>query len=114
MHPTRVVTRRQLGAALLVAAIGAWACGQEPGTAPDSITIEAARAAGSGPRVTATDPDTGFRSTTIDVQVLGSGFDTGSKVVWALNGDTAFATTHVKTNSTRYVSSKKLIANITI
>jgi probable HAF family extracellular repeat protein len=31
-----------------------------------------------------------------------------------LNGDTAFATTKVKTNATRYVSSKELVATITI
>jgi probable HAF family extracellular repeat protein len=46
--------------------------------------------------------------------VLGTGYDRGSRAVWALNGDTAFATTKVKTNSTRYVSSKELVANVTI
>jgi probable HAF family extracellular repeat protein len=50
----------------------------------------------------------------LDVKVIGSGYDRASKAVWALNGDTALATTKVKTNSTRYVSSKQLIANITI
>jgi probable HAF family extracellular repeat protein len=91
-------------------------CGERTATAPDDLGLEAAKAAtgGNGPRVTATDPDTGFRGTTVNVQVLGSGFDQGSKATWALNGDTTFATTRVKTNSTQYVSSKKLIANITI
>jgi probable HAF family extracellular repeat protein len=92
------------------------ACGERAATGPDDLGLEAAKGAtgGSGPRVMATDPDTGFRGTTINVQVLGSGFDQGSKATWALNGDTTFATTRVKTNSTQYVSSKKLIANITI
>jgi probable HAF family extracellular repeat protein len=92
------------------------ACGERAATGPDDLGLEAAKGAtgGSGPRVAATEPDTGFRGTTINVQVLGSGFDQGSKATWALNGDTAFATTRVKTNSTQYVSSKKLIANITI
>jgi probable HAF family extracellular repeat protein len=34
--------------------------------------------------------------------------------VWALNGDTAFATTRVRTNTTAFVSSGELIASITI
>jgi probable HAF family extracellular repeat protein len=102
-------------AALLIL-LGASACGEQPVTAPEEAGVEAARApaGGGGPTVKTTDPDTGFRSTTIDVQVLGSGFDQGSRATWALNGDTTFATTNVRTNSTRYVSSKKLIANITI
>jgi probable HAF family extracellular repeat protein len=104
--------------ALVVGICGAASgCGEEPTTAPANPALEAARGStgGSvGPKVSATDPDTGFRSTTIDVQVLGSGFDQGSRAVWALNGDTTFATTNIRINSTRYVSSKKLIANLTI
>jgi len=108
---------RALAAAVLAVVLAMIsACGERAATGPDDLGLEAAKGAagGSGPRVTATDPDTGFRGTTINVQVLGSGFDQGSKATWALNGDTAFATTRVKTNSTQYVSSKKLIANITI
>jgi probable HAF family extracellular repeat protein len=104
--------------ALVTAALAsALGCGDRAMTAPDDTKIETARASssgGGGPQVNATDPDTGFRNTTIDVQVLGSGFDQGSQAVWALKGDTTFATTRIKTNATRFVSSKKLIANITI
>jgi uncharacterized membrane protein len=48
------------------------------------------------------------------VRVLGSGFGPGSRAVWALQGDTTYAVTKVKTNSTTYVSSSELLANITI
>jgi probable HAF family extracellular repeat protein len=103
------------GIALATLAI-TWACADRATTGPENPTIEQAPAStGDGsPQITATDPDTGFRNTTIDVQVLGSGFDQGSKATWALDGDTTFATTKIKTNSTRYVTSKKLIANISI
>jgi hypothetical protein len=46
--------------------------------------------------------------------VLGSGFDAGSKADWAIDGDTTFALTRVRTNSTTFVSSSELVANITI
>lgn len=110
---------RQVGFTALVIGIcgGAFGCGEGPTTASENPALEAARGSAGGSlglKVSATDPDTGFRSTTIDVQVLGSGFDQGSRAIWALNGDTAFATTNIRINSTRYVSSKKLIANITI
>jgi probable HAF family extracellular repeat protein len=90
------------------------ACAEDRVLAPDLATIQAARVSSDGPSVTSTDPDTGFRNTTIEVRVFGSGFDQGSKAVWALDGDTAFAKTHIKTNSTSYVSPKELRANITI
>jgi hypothetical protein len=69
---------------------------------------------GSGPTVRSAVPDTGLRGTTIDVRILGSDFDNGSQAVWAIDGDTTFATTKVMTNSTRFVKSGELVANITI
>jgi probable HAF family extracellular repeat protein len=103
------------GIALATLAI-TWACADRATTGPETPAIEQAPAStgDDSPQITATDPDTGFRNTTVDVQVLGSGFDQGSKATWALDGDTAFATTKIKTNSSRYVNPKKLIANITI
>jgi hypothetical protein len=50
----------------------------------------------------------------LDVRVLGTGYDRGSRATWALKGDTTFAATRIKTNSTRYVSSTEIVANITI
>ena len=78
-----------------------------------SPQVEEAVDSGS-PTVTSADPDSGTRKFTLDVRVLGSGYDRGSRAIWALNSDTAFATTKVRTNSTRYVSSNELVANITI
>jgi probable HAF family extracellular repeat protein len=104
--------RRYLAA--LVIATAVLACADNNVLGPDVAAVQAARVSSSDPTVTSTDPDTGFRNTTIEVRVFGSGFDQGSKAVWALDGDTAFAKTHIKTNTTSYVSSKELRANISI
>jgi TolB protein len=45
------------------------------------------------------------------VRVLGSGFDQGSRAEWAIAG---VPSTKIVTNSTRFVSSKELVANIRI
>jgi len=68
----------------------------------------------ANPTVTSTTPAGAKRDTTLSVTIAGSGFDQGSRATWALNGDTTFATTKVKTNSTTYVSPKQLVASITI
>jgi hypothetical protein len=57
-------------------------------------------------------PDSGSLSTTIDVKVNGSGFADGMVAFWEQGG--VQDSTQIKTNSTRFVSSKQLIANITI
>jgi hypothetical protein len=49
--------------------------------------------------------------TTLDVQVSGSGFEVGARANWLLNGN---PDSRVRTNSTRFVSSTSLVANITI
>jgi probable HAF family extracellular repeat protein len=68
----------------------------------------------ANPTVTSTTPSSAKRDTTLNVTVTGSGFDQGSRAVWALSGDTTFAKTKVKTNSTSYVSARQLVASITI
>jgi hypothetical protein len=65
----------------------------------------------SGPTVTATSPAQSALDTTLDVQISGSGFDSGSQAEFLLNG---VAIPGVTTNSTRFVSSTSLIANVTI
>jgi probable HAF family extracellular repeat protein len=64
--------------------------------------------------VATTEPLGAPRTTTLNVRVLGSGYDAGSRAVWALDGDTALATTKIRTNSTAFVSDTELVANITI
>jgi len=105
---------RRTGAVRLLSLLVVSGCGTEALISPAAEAPSFARGGGSGPTVKSAVPDSGLRSTTIDVRVLGSGFDNGSKAVWALLGDTTFATTKVKTNSTRFVSSGELVANITI
>ena len=61
--------------------------------------------------VTIANPDSATQDTTLDVHVLGSGFDRGSSAQWAQNG---VPSPNVKTNSTKFVSSGELVANITI
>ena len=61
--------------------------------------------------VTATAPDTASQDTTLDVVITGSNFDAGSDAQWAIAG---VPSAKVHTNSTRFVSGKRLIANITI
>jgi probable HAF family extracellular repeat protein len=70
----------------------------------------AARTAG-GPTVKSTSPDTATVDSTLDVHIFGSGFDVGSRANWAIKG---VVSPQVVTNSTRFVSSTELVANITI
>lgn len=114
MTRSRPASVRRFGAVRILSLLILSGCAVETPTAPPIPGINAAIGGGSGPTVRAADPNTGLQTTTIDVRVLGSGFDNGSKATWALAGDTAFATTKVKTNSIRFVSSGELVANITI
>ena len=118
MTTSRLGSARRFGAAGILSLFALSGCGTD---APTSTPFEALAArggggggSGDGPTVRAADPDTGLRNTTIDVRVLGSAFDNGSRAVWAIDGDTAFATTRITTNSTRFVRSGELVANITI
>jgi uncharacterized membrane protein len=99
---------RQVSRVLLLFAFVS-ACNEEPTTAPGE-TADAAKAA-TGPTVTATDPFSAPRDTTLDVHVLGSGFDRGSKSEFALQGVVG---PNIRTNRTSYVSTKELVANITV
>jgi TolB protein len=84
-------------------------CTDRSPTAP-GITA-AAGGGGGGPIVSSTNPNDAPQDTTLDVVVAGSGFDRGSTAEWAIAG---VPSSKVRTNSTRYVSSKQLVANITI
>ncbi|MEO6056691.1 MAG: hypothetical protein ABIQ49_07625 [Gemmatimonadales bacterium] len=87
------------------------ACAGDLTDAPGGGSPDLARAA-ADPTVGTVAPDNAPRDTTLDVQVLGTGYDQGSRVDLALAG--VLDPTNVRTNSTRYVSSKELVANITI
>jgi uncharacterized membrane protein len=105
---TAVLSLQQASRALLVFALVS-ACHEETVTGPVD-TPDAAKAV-TGPTVTATDPVSAPRDTTLDVHVLGSGFDRGSKSEFALHG---IVGPNIRTNRTTYVNPKELVANITI
>jgi hypothetical protein len=89
------------------------ACGHEP-SAPSSRDIQPsfAKTASTSISVGSTSPDSATQDTTLDVVVNGSGFVDGSTATWQLSG--VSDPTQVRTNSTRYVNSRQLVANITI
>ena len=81
-------------------------------TSPTELIVTArTAAAGSGPTVKYTDPDTATVDTTLNVRVFGSGYDQGSRADWAFKG---VVSDKIVTNSTQFVSSTELVANITI
>jgi len=81
-------------------------------TSPTEISLAAAKAGGgNGPTVKSTDPDSATVDTTLNVTVSGSGFDVGSRADWAFKG---VVSEKIVTNSTQFVSSSRLVANITI
>ena len=101
--------------ALSVALVAAVACRGDRPVSPSLPDPSFGKGGSSGdPTVTSTTPSRASPDTTLTVTVSGSGFEPGSKAVWALDGDTTFAKTKVKTNSTQYVSARQLVANITI
>ncbi len=99
---------------LLIAAL--FALGACDGTETSTVAPSAARFGKAPPTgsvsISSVAPDSGALSTTIDVKVNGSGFADGMVAVWQQSG--LPDSTQIKTNSTRFVSSKQLIANITI
>jgi hypothetical protein len=93
----------------------AFAVACSPPTDGDVPGVEAAKGGPSGggpsPTVDATDPSEGEQGTTLDVRVLGTNYDQGSSVDFLLDGK---PTQKVKTNSSSFVSSTEVVANITI
>jgi hypothetical protein len=99
--------------ALLVA--GGIACGKELAEPPAKSASESP-AFGKAPTtsfsVSSVSPDTASLSTTLDVKISGNGFANGMVARWELSG--AADPTQIITNSTTFVSSKQLVANVTI
>lgn len=107
------IAKLAFGGVLLAGLLGG--CGDETTLAPGGPELKGAPAgATAGPAVKSAVPDSAPRNTRLTVRVLGTGFDQGSRAVWALSGDTASASTKIHTNSTTFVSSTELRADITI
>jgi hypothetical protein len=87
-------------------------CDRDPVDGGSRPELQGKPGSGTGdPTVDSANPAAATQDTTLDVQVAGTGFDRGSSAEWAIDGVTA---AKVRTNSTRYVSSTQLVANITI
>ena len=92
------------------------ACQGDAPSSPGSIGAPSLAKGGGGgssgtaPTVSSTSPSMAFQDTTIDVSVFGSGFTTGAKAAWSLNGDT----TKVHVKSTKVISSTELAVRIEI
>jgi hypothetical protein len=96
-------------------AVAAWACSapslDTPAATPPTEPLFG-RAATAGPTVSSTQPSYAYRGTTVDVHVIGRGFVAGAQATWLLHGVANSA--KVRTNSTTYVSSTDVVANITV
>ena len=108
IRPPARWTRFARASALMIAAV---ACSEATPTESLDLAPSAARQTTSGPVVTSTVPASAARGTTLDVRILGSGFDAGTTAQWAIDG---VPSGKVVVNRTSYVSSKELSANITI
>lgn len=94
--------------------IGLQACSESPSSSPTDPSVLSAKAAattGAKVRVTEAIPSEAPQELTLDVEVIGGGFDDGSVVQFLLAGQ---STPKMVVNSSDYVNSKKLIANLTI
>ncbi|HSE27091.1 MAG TPA: hypothetical protein VLA95_02585 [Gemmatimonadales bacterium] len=99
---------RAIGAISITMALLTASC-----SGPDELTapgLQAAKA-GADPKVASVVPDSSERGVRLDITVNGSGFDQGSVARLERQGVPAAGIT---TNATTYVSSRKLIADVTI
>src|SRR5689334_22063924 len=96
---------------LVVAVISLIGCSEASDTPTASSFNPRFAKAPAGLTVQAASPSAAPQNATLDVQISGTGFATGSNAEWLLNGQ---PDSRVKTNSTRFVSSTSLVANITI
>lgn len=107
--------RRQISACLLsVAVFAIAACSVDPAapTANGPLGVVTARNTIPDVVVSSATPDSASQDTTLDVVIGGSGFVSGAVATWAYAGVADPA--QVRTNSTRYVNARQLVANITI
>ena len=116
MIVTGSVMRRTL---TIAAACLALACSSELPTEVADVDIRAAKGGSTGGSTKPTGgltvgaalPREATQDTTLDVRILGSGFSRGMVARWAID---SVVTSKVVVNSTRYVSSTELVANITV
>ena len=107
------VSRTGWRAALAFAALTVvgLSCTAPRSTEPDAGDPAVVRSGGTIPTVTSVDPTEAQQGTTLDVRVLGSNYDQGSTVDFARAG-VVDAKVHI--NSTSFVSTTELVANVSI
>jgi len=104
--------QRSRKGAFTILVLGALAACVAPTSTERDVSPSFARGGTSGvPTVTSTSPSSSGRGITLDVRVFGSGFDPSSKAQWAVDG---VPTDKVVVNSTRYVNSGEVVANVTV
>jgi probable HAF family extracellular repeat protein len=109
--------------ALLVATAAIASCGRDTRSAVEPTLMEPSlakgggggggggSAGGGGVKVSSASPSRAPAGTRLEVRVLGGGFTAGATASWAIKG---VPSSKVTTNSTRFVSSRELVADITI
>ena len=115
MTSRALVNSRYLVAMSLFVAASMGACSDT--SSPTSRTSDLAPREGKASAITdmsvsSASPDSATQDTTLDVVINGSGFVSGTVATWSLGG--VQDPVQVRTNNTRYVSSRKIVANITI
>lgn len=105
-----MVHRASLALVLLLAACGSPSVDAPLSPAGDALSAKAPAPASLA--VTSTSPRYTDRGTTADVRIFGSGFVAGAQATWLLRGVADPA--RVRTNSTTFVSSTEVVANITV
>jgi hypothetical protein len=100
----------RLGACALLMLAGACAVDVPTGARVFEPTASLAKGGSAAPAVSSVVPDSAKQDTTIDVNVFGTGFATGARAAWSLNGDT----TKVHVKSTKVVSSTQLTVRIEV
>ena len=105
--------RRLVTLSAAVCVVSQLSCSAPSGNEPTTVTgvFAVANAVSGSPTVSATVPADGPRQTTLDVTVNGTGFDQGATATFPLNG---VDDPRVHVNSTRFVSTSKLVANLSI
>ncbi|MFL5483633.1 MAG: hypothetical protein ACJ8AK_15730 [Gemmatimonadaceae bacterium] len=108
--------RYRSAVSVLTFAVTVWiaGCSDPSGTQsePEIGSVSMAHAAAPSPvAISGTVPSDGLQATTLDVTINGSGFDKGATASFPLNG---VDDPRVHVNSTRYVKSTQLVANVTI
>jgi len=109
-HPLLPCRALMLAACALA---GLLACTDSQPTGPTEPTVLAARGGSGGTKVKVTEsiPSEAPQEVTVDVRVIGSGFDDGSVVKFLLAGQ---STPKMVVNGTAYVSTDELVATLTI